>query len=98
MSARGFRLHWDAEHGWLLDVPVTLGREQLRRIAAWALPKQIDRYRSLPPGDRKDDLGRAIERLGRSEIRQRLVDHDGDGVAIPFASTERVNPERRIFA
>ncbi|HEV8642173.1 MAG TPA: hypothetical protein VGV13_13820 [Methylomirabilota bacterium] len=94
----GYRLHWDAEHGWILDVPVTLQQDQLRRIARWALPRQIDRYRALPPGGRRVELNRAIGALTRGEIRQRLVDHDGDGVSIPFASTERVNPERRIFA
>lgn len=83
----GLRLHWDAELGWLLDVPVALRADQLGRIAAWALPRQVDRYRALPPGDRKDELGRAIALLRQGTIRQRLLERDGYAVA--FASTER---------
>lgn len=88
---RNLRLYWDVETGWILDVPVALSKDQLDRVARWALPRQIDRYRGLPPGDRKEQLGFAIEALRRREVRQRLFDHDGDGVVIPFASTQRIS-------
>jgi hypothetical protein len=95
-SPRALRLHWDAETGWVLDVPVALTATQVARVAAWALPRQIARYRGLPPGDRKDQLGHAIELLRQGRVAQRLIDHDRDGIVIPFASTERVTT-RRIF-
>lgn len=92
LSPRNVRLHWDAVIGWIVDVPVTLSPQQLARIAQWALPKQRDRYCSLPPGVRRDELARAITLLERGEIRQRLIDHDGDGIIAPFASTVKATP------
>jgi hypothetical protein len=88
IKPRPLRLRWDAETGWLVDVPVTLTQSQLSRIIQWALPKQIDRYRALPLGDRKDQLGQAIQALRRGELQQRILENN-DGVAVPFASTER---------
>ncbi|GEM_PF-6396286 len=91
------RLHWDAERGWVLDVPTVIAQAQLRRVAQWALPRQIERWRSLPPGDRKDELGRAIEQLKQMRITQRLIDHDHDGVMVPFASTQRATTREGIY-
>jgi hypothetical protein len=93
---QALRLYWDAVEGWVLDVPVPLTQAQLARIARWAVPRQVARWRSLPHGDRREQLGRAISALERGELRQRLVDHDGDGVLTAFASTTRVHPERSV--
>lgn len=90
----GLRLHWDATWGWILDVPVTLSHEQIVRVVTWALPHQIDRWRSLPHGEKREELGKALDRLKRGEIHQRLIDADRDGIMIPFAASERVHKER----
>lgn len=91
------RLHWDSTNGWVLDVPTAITNEQLHRVARWAAPRQIERWRSLPPGDRKDELARAIELLKQGKIAQRLIDDDGDGIMIPFASTEPATTRRYIY-
>lgn len=86
---RTHRLHWDAEVGWIIDVHTTIAHHQIDRIAKWAIPHQVQRYTALPNGGKKDELGRAIDLLKKSKITQRLIDHDNDGVIIPFCSTEK---------
>lgn len=73
------RLHWDAENGWLLDVVAALPDQALRKVAQIALTTQKQRFHSLPPGDRKDQLAGAIRALMRGEIRQRVIGKRGDG-------------------
>lgn len=90
------RLHWDHARGWIIDVPTAVTSQQLVRIAQWALPRQIERWRSLPPGARKDELEGAIALLRQGRIAQRLIDHDGDGVSIPFAATEPTTTRRYV--
>ena len=83
------RLHWDAEHGWLVDVPTALTDRQLQGIIDWSVPKQIDRWRSLPVGEKKDQLKSAIEELQAGKLRQRVLDQHG--VFNLFNSTERTS-------
>lgn len=90
--ASDVRLRWVGD-GWWLDVPTALSADQIRRIAAWALPRQVDRWRSLPPGEKKDECRRTIDALKSGLIQQRIVNMDGT----VFTSTERVRPERTIF-
>ncbi len=73
------RLHWDAAEGWVVDVPAALSRPMLDRLVAWALPRQRDRWRSLPTGDKRDELGRAIGLLEQGGVRQRIVGERGNG-------------------
>lgn len=77
---RGIRLHWDAENGWLLDVPFMLSRPQLAHILDWSLPRQVDRLRSLPPNtDKHRELKAAIELLRQGKVTQNIVGARGDG-------------------
>lgn len=87
------RMRWDAERGWLVFAPVVLSTSQLSRIAQWAEPKQVDRYRSLPPGERKEECARAVQDLRDGRVQ--CVIQNGDGVL--FESTERTRPDRSIF-
>lgn len=91
------RLHWDAEMGWIIDVPFTLTLQAVQRICEYAIPKQQNRMLSLSPGDKKEELRVAIELLKRFHVTQRLIDHDGDGVVVPFASTDRTNNKRYFY-
>lgn len=88
----GLRLHWDATQGWILDVPVALTEEQLHRVAKWAFEIQVQRWRSLMPGERKEEAARSLKALEQGKISQRLVDADNDGIITSFASTTRVKP------
>lgn len=76
---KNVRLHWDSENGWILDVPWVLPDDFLRRVVRYSLPKQKDRWMSLPAGDKRDDLGLAIRNLERFEVRQNVVGSQGNG-------------------
>jgi hypothetical protein len=76
---RTLRLHWAAESGWLLDVPVGVPQQVLLNAAKWAVPKQIDRWRALPAGSKKDELGRAIKLLQRGMVTQNIIGFHGNG-------------------
>ena len=94
---RNLRLHFDARVGWILDVPVTIGDHQIKRIAQWALPFQVQRLSELPIGEKKSQLARAIGLLKKGQITQRLFDHDRDGIIVPFASTEKVTTKEYYY-
>lgn len=76
---KNLRLHYDAERGWLLDVPWLLPTSVVRRVVELAVPKQIDRWRSLPAGEKRDDLKNAIEKLQFFAVQQNVVGTRGDG-------------------
>lgn len=95
-DVKNVRLHWDAVDGWLLDVPVVLPSIPQPAID-WMVKQQIERWRGLPPGEKKDQLAGAIKDLQAGKIRQLLKDHDGDGYSHPFASTERTTTTAYSF-
>lgn len=76
---KNVRLHWDDKNGWILDVPWVLPDDFLRKVVSYSIPKQVDRWRSLPTGEKRDDLGLAIQSLKRLEIRQNVVGSQGNG-------------------
>lgn len=92
---RNLRLHWDAEQGWMLDVPAMLSAPALQRVIDYALPHQVDRYRSLPPGAKKDELKGAIEALIVGKIKQLLVGPRGDGKGDLPLFTAALDPDDR---
>lgn len=83
------RLHL-TDIGWVLDVPHALPAQTLARIAKWALPHQLDRLRSLPPGDRYDALSDACKLLQQGKIIQRVVGQRGNslGDIVGFQATK----------
>lgn len=89
------RLHWDAEVGWVLDVPKMLDAGTLHRLSTgWAFKMQHARWLSLPPGERKDELGRALVLLRDGKVQQRVVGSHGKGrgdiVSLDATRTHRV--------
>ena len=84
---RNYRLHWDAELGWILDVDVLLSARQIDGVCHWAIPHQIKRWIALPLGAKKDELHRAIKLLEQRRVLQRLV-HDANGEASIFKATQ----------
>lgn len=93
------RLHWDAQEGWLLDVPTALSKPALQRVVEWSIPKQVARFQSLPPGDKKDDLKRAIESLREGKVRQRLVGTRGDGKGdLVMFQANRPQEDRKVIS
>jgi len=92
---KSLRLHWDIRHGWLIDVPFGLSEAAIQRIAQWALPHQIQRLRSLPPGThRREQLRWALRQLEAGKIRQRLTPSEQ---AMPFASNQRMTNRRYFY-
>ncbi|APU88901.1 hypothetical protein Rctr197k_085 [Virus Rctr197k] len=84
---------WDAEHGWTVFAPVALSMDQLERIAKWAEVRQVDRFRSLPHGELREECKRTVEDLQARRIRCLVQNQEG----VVFAATERTRPERAIF-
>lgn len=85
---KNMRLHWDAESGWLLDVPLYLPNHVLAQVIKWAYPRQLNRLRSLPPGDKRDELERVLPLLKDGKLKQRVVGTRGDskGDLVIFSS------------
>lgn len=74
------RLHWDAETGWVLDVPKALDKGTLHRlVTGWCFKQQHIRWLGMPPGDKKEELGRALVLLRDGKVQQRVVGMRGDG-------------------
>ena len=91
---KGYRMAWEAARGeWLVFAPVALSAAQLDRIARWAEPYQLQRYRAALPGDTKDELRRSVEALKARRVACIVQNNEGT----VFASTERTKPERAIF-
>jgi hypothetical protein len=59
--------YWDGER-WVVQSATALTSEQLWRIAGYLLPVQRARRLGLKPGDRRDDLDRAIAALEAGKI------------------------------
>lgn len=87
MTKTNYRLHWDTDLGWLLDVDVTLTRQQLARVCNWAIKHQIQRWNSLPLGPKKDELALAIQQLKQYKIQQIIIETKG-GENLLFKSTQ----------
>lgn len=78
---------WDGLR-WFANVQFTITRRMLQPVIDYCMKANLQRYRGLPPGDAKDDLGRAIEALRRGDVLQNVVP-DRDGYTRVFTSTER---------
>lgn len=62
-------IRWSRDRDeWIVESPVQIPALALARLVTWARKPQIDRWRSLPPGDRKDDLKHAIDRLDAGAV------------------------------
>ena len=85
------RLHWDADKGWILDVPMALPDSALRKAVDWALPHQKQRLMGLPLGPKRDELTAAIKQLSEYKVNQRVIGARGDtkGDQVFFEATER---------
>jgi len=96
---RPFRLHWDAVEGWLLDVPVAQPPHIIQRVIDWSVPKQVDRLRALPPGEKKEELTKAIQLLQAGQLKQRLVGFCGDGKGdLVMFEAQRPHDDRKIIS
>ena len=92
------RLYWDAENGWLLDVPVAYDQRAMFNIAQWAIPRQVERWRCLPPSEKKEQLANAIRQLEKGLIRQRVVGYRGNGEGdIVLFNSEKEKSDRLIL-
>ena len=61
---RPCRFYFDEERDVLvLETPMRLGSAQRRAAALFALNVYRDRYRAMPPGPRRDVVGRVVQKL-----------------------------------
>lgn len=87
------RLHWEGkDKGWILDTVLALDPHHVKYVIEKTLPIQIERWRSLPPGDMKDDLEFAIKELQKGKVNQWVIPGNSH-----FQSTERTSPKKTFY-
>ena len=86
------KLHWEGEHGWILDTVTLLSPAHIKYVVDKTLPIQLQRWRGLKPGNEKEALGQAIELLKQYKISQWLI----EGHA-PFQSTQRTTQKQTFY-
>lgn len=90
------KLHWEGRQiGWVLDTITLLSDHHIKYVIEKTVPIQKQRWRSLRPGDEKNELEYAIKLLEAGKIQQWIIPM-GDGIA-PFQSTERMQPTKFFY-
>lgn len=94
------RLYWRAEPGvWFLDVPTGLPQSVAVRVAVANVSRLVEKFRTLPPGDRKDDLKLAIEALQAGKVQQRVVGERGNSRGdLKLFEAPRPHNERKVIS
>lgn len=94
------RLYWRAEPGvWFFDVPTGIPQAVAERVAIAHVPRLVDKFRTLPPGDRKDDLKRAIEALQAGKVLQRIVGERGNSIGdLTLFEAPRPHDQRKVIS
>lgn len=65
------RLYFNAaEAQWYVEVEMPLPAQALRNIAKWGYKVNLDRWRGLSAGDRRESLGNALKKLQTADIKQ----------------------------
>jgi hypothetical protein len=63
------RFNWDdPTQSVVLHTPVGMSPAQVAKARAWALKVYTQRHRNLPPGDRKEAVGKVIRYLTDNSI------------------------------
>jgi hypothetical protein len=74
---KNYNVRWKGEY-WVVDVALLMPDITLKSLVNYVLKIQEDRYLSMPMGDKKEELGIAIQALKNGKIQQRIVDSNGD--------------------
>lgn len=72
---------------WTFTAPEKLDDHAVESAVMNAKAIMVGRTYDLPPGDRRDNVRRAIAALDAGKIRFRLVPHEGETEAYPFKQT-----------
>jgi len=67
------RVHWDAETGWVIDTNFSLSFGMLKSCVEYTRKVQTDRLRTMPLGDRRDQMELAPPQLSALTIRINLL-------------------------
>lgn len=97
---RNTRIYWRAEPGvWYFDVQAGLPQSVAVRVASFYVPKLVEKFRTLPPGDKKEDLKRAIEALQSGKVVQRIVGSRGDSRGdLTLFEAPRPHDQRKVIS
>jgi hypothetical protein len=74
-------VRYDQERGWICQTQMSLPKNRMFLVEQYVLKVQEDRARCLPPGDRRDHVLAAIERLKTEGIIQEPVTNHQEFVA-----------------
>lgn len=67
-----------AQDCWFLDVDEGLPQSAVNAATAYCLKINEDRWRSFPPGDRKDLMARGLAALRAGNVKVRIAKKRGD--------------------
>lgn len=64
------RVYFNEKLGWCVDVPAPLSSQMVKAATDWAYKMNLDRWKGMMPGDRKDRLGAALPALRAGRVHQ----------------------------
>lgn len=69
---KSLRAFWDADHGWTVEVPFALTRQQAEAVVAWVKKVQGPRIQTMR-GDKREQAAKALQALSAQTLQQRVV-------------------------
>jgi hypothetical protein len=76
------RMSYRKGEGWYLDVKEVLPDIALKQACDFAYKINLDRYRGLPLGDKKDELREALNDLKQYKARQRVIAKQNEEITL----------------
>jgi hypothetical protein len=61
-------MRWHGDTGWAIDIDKGMTPSEIQRCVDFTLKVQLDRWRGLLPGDRKDECWRTILDLKSNKV------------------------------
>jgi len=85
------RMWWAGpETGWMIDVETALTAKEVHRAVDYTLKVQMDRYITIPPGDKKMECHLTILALRAGKVTQNIIG-TGDKVLFDaYKSTKKI--------
>lgn len=83
--------HYDVENDrWIFDFPFGVPVSVLETAATYVYNVRKQQYTTLPPGDRKEFLGRGLTALKEGRFVQRVATKGDAAIVRPLASTGKI--------
>jgi len=70
---KSIRSTWHRGKGWIIETPIALTPAQKQNAIVFMFNTNKDRYLSMSPGDRKDELGDALMDLRKGLVTEQIT-------------------------